>query len=1158
MKLSLKILLTLLLSTCCFAQGGHRLSQVIVRGNGIAANVVPFASVNVCVAGTFCHTLQPVFSDLLLTQPLIQPVVADAGGNFDYYVPSGCYDEQYSSPTLGTQTRYNVCTGGGVTSTCGPLAGDATSTNCGNGNFTGLAGNSSVNQAYGYFNIDGSSGIDLIVAAGNNNAQSVTNFNNLVAIGLSNGANLNAGNSVVAIGQSTGNGKSVGTVNPISTLNVVAIGTVAAGRIGNHTNDIVAIGDGAASQVAANSSDIVAIGDGADKQCQNLSGCGAFPTPVEVHDVVAIGDGAAGFSQGSNVQAIGNQTLGPNSVGSAIISNTGSFNSAMGSMALAANTTGSKNVAFGGFSGSDGWTNFAIGNSNQTGSNNTWIGYDSGPNTTTQLSNTIALGYQAANTASNQTVIGNSSITSLKIFGCPTGQSALDDGSGTCYVPGSSSFITSLTTTGSSGVATVSGGVLNIPVYSGGGGSGTVTSFAAPSGSWPTWLVPTVTNSTTAPSLAVASTLSLANVAAGASPTGLFDFSNATNLKLPIHAGYTAPAVGEIGYDSTNGNLHTNYVGTDLIIAGFPSASLPVSGHCAQFTEIGAWWEITDAGAACGSGSGGGNTTSTSLTTNTIPKANGANSIINSGITDDGTKMTYAGSGTANGMQIPEGTAISGVALSGVMYPATSTHRWMQNPNNIGALMIPGIATAGTAADCVKLAANGIDLVDAGSACGSGGGSGFPITLGSTSIAASSTTTAIAGLSVNGVTLNAAGSSTLFLNQAGGYTTAGGGTCGSGNIPCTNTANSFTTGLQAISTGSPTTVGQAISATSGSRSLAFVQSNGSVAAGGATNAVTFTSSVTVGNAIVVAIYGVTSGAATTYTVADTLGNAFASVSTPPHDPGGSNMNIQVACSSISAGADTVTVTAAAGIVSSVSILEYSGIAPTSCLDTQATLTNFVLPNPSTVGPITTGNDLIFTAAWNAQLSPASSAPGYTNRQVSSDSSNGLSMQTADKIVTAGSQSAAWTTGRGVALAIVGLLPDTSGLQTADLSQWKNSPGTVIAQVDANGGAHFPTYDTKTNCSSSASPAVCASASAGSVAVAASGTTLVVNTTTVTINSQIFLQEDSSLGTKLSVTCNTTPATAPPTVSARTAGTGFTFTTTTPTTNPRCFSYEVVN
>lgn len=62
--------------------------------------------------------------------------------------------------------------------------------------------------------------------------------------------------------------------------------------------------------------------------------------------------------------------------------------------------------------------------------------------------------------------------------------------------------IFSLTTTGTSGPATLTGTVLNIPQY--GAGTGTVTSFAAPSASWPTWLVPTVTNATTTPSLAVA------------------------------------------------------------------------------------------------------------------------------------------------------------------------------------------------------------------------------------------------------------------------------------------------------------------------------------------------------------------------------------------------------------------------------------------------------------------------------------------------------------------------------------------------------------------------------------------------------------------------------------------------------------------------------
>jgi hypothetical protein len=68
----------------------------------------------------------------------------------------------------------------------------------------------------------------------------------------------------------------------------------------------------------------------------------------------------------------------------------------------------------------------------------------------------------------------------------------------------------------------------------------------------------------------------------------------------------------------------------------------------------------------------------------------------------------------------------------------------------------------------------------------------------------------------------------------------------------------------------------------------------------------------------------------------------------------------------------------------------------------------------------------------------------------------------------------------------------------------------------------------------------------------------VSTTAVTANSQIFVQEDSSLGTKLSVTCNTTTG-RDYTVSARTAGTSFTITASAaPVTNPACLSYFIVN
>lgn len=100
--------------------------------------------------------------------------------------------------------------------------------------------------------------------------------------------------------------------------------------------------------------------------------------------------------------------------------------------------------------------------------------------------------------------------------------------------------------------------------------------------------------------------------------------------------------------------------------------------------------------------------------------------------------------------------------------------------------------------------------------------------------------------------------------------------------------------------------------------------------------------------------------------------------------------------------------------------------------------------------------------------------------------------------------------------------------------------------------------TSTNCSSSASPAVCGSAPSGSVAMATGGSTLVVNTTAVTANSQIFVIGDSSLGTRLGITCNTATGRIY-SINARTAGTSFTIkSSANPVTNKACLSYWIVN
>lgn len=137
-----------------------------------------------------------------------------------------------------------------------------------------------------------------------------------------------------------------------------------------------------------------------------------------------------------------------------------------------------------------------------------------------------------------------------------------------------------------------------------------------------------------------------------------------------------------------------------------------------------------------------------------------------------------------------------------------------------------------------------------------------------------------------------------------------------------------------------------------------------------------------------------------------------------------------------------------------------------------------------------------------------------------------------------------------------LLNSAAGAKTT-LSCFADTTSTL----QCAGGAPLTTVTTGSNCSSSAAPAVCGSASGGSVAVPTGvNPTLTVNTSAVTANSQILMNIDESLGTKLSVTCNTTLTTlVNPVVTARSAGVSFTVQIgATLTVNPACVSYLVVN
>ena len=646
-------------------------------------------------------------------------------------------------------TTLQISSAGGGTSSCGPLIGDATSTNCGTGNLTSPSAAPAFLQAFGDNNLNtpgtnttqvvtvgdananniptasphaadligvGNDNLDTLagqisdaVCMGDQNCRNMgwnsdvvaigqANFlhnvgpdssdslTEAVAIGLANVQYIQSGGSVVGIGQS-----SVGGIVPTGSTDVfevVGIGDSAGFNIGNTVNDLVLLGDQPAATIPTNSNDIVAIGDAADKQCLTFTGCGAVPNPVAVHDVIAIGHDPATFNQAIDIVAIGDFALGSSTSGAGLgFYNQGIENIAIGHRTLTVNTTGTQNVALGGFAGADGFVNTStIGNSNKTGSNNTWIGYDSGPNTTTQLSNTAALGYQAHNTVSNQIVLGNSSMTSAVLFGtgngCLSASSGVITGSGSACGSGGGGSAFSALTGGTNTAATMlvgtgaslgftGSGVLNANQIQGIAISGTPSAGQVPtatSSSAATWQTPT---------------------------TGVSSVSN-TDGTLSISP-TTGAVIGGInlGHTYVWTGFHTFTVGVNLSGTSSPlqlNGSAGAAGQCPVSGGVG----VTPSWGTCGGGGGG---ISGSGTTGFVPLWTGTTAIGNSHLDDGVTTAAtitstepIAISGTVHGVIVPAGTAVSGLAAN-VVYASDATTGFAEvNENNTG---LSRVCTAG-------------------------------------------------------------------------------------------------------------------------------------------------------------------------------------------------------------------------------------------------------------------------------------------------------------------------------------------------------------------------------------------------------------------------------------------------------------------------------
>jgi hypothetical protein len=134
--------------------------------------------------------------------------------------------------------------------------------------------------------------------------------------------------------------------------------------------------------------------------------------------------------------------------------------------------------------------------------------------------------------------------------------------------------------------------------------------------------------------------------------------------------------------------------------------------------------------------------------------------------------------------------------------------------------------------------------------------------------------------------------------------------------------------------------------------------------------------------------------------------------------------------------------------------------------------------------------------------------------------------------------------------------DYRGIEMTNVGSTQTAIKTGTGKIVFGGDLSTPQYKTATNCQSSGG--TCTAAPAGMVSIAAGATTVTVATTIVTANSEIFIQEDSTLGTALSVTCNTTISRTYA-VTTRTAGTSFVITSSAaPSVNPACLSYHIIN
>ena len=309
--------------------------------------------------------------------------------------------------------------------------------------------------------------------------------------------------------------------------------------------------------------------------------------------------------------------------------------------------------------------------------------------------------------------------------------------------------------------------------------------------------------------------------------------------------------------------------------------------------------------------------------------------------------------------------------------------------------------------------------------------------------------------STNGQVLTTVSGSTQWANGGGG------GNCGTNNIPCTNTANTFTAPTvnnpQRIISGTTSTVPFTIQAASGTPGTpAYVQGKSDCGGTVGQCITTMPGSSTAGDAIVGVLTGWTGAGVS---VSSTRGNTYTVIASDTT----SQQVVVVACN-ISAGTETATINST-NEIAQFTLTEYSNVAATNCSD-GASVTSATLPVPSgpmATGSITTTNptDIVisFINAGTSGVTTTTAPAGYT---AGLSQTSPIQAYTASIVATStGTFAPSWsvtaTSADTVGVGMVALKATEVSYQTADLLDYQDYTTFTVAGVNGYFQPYLPRF-----------------------------------------------------------------------------------------------------